>query len=181
MSQFFVNTSAGPIPPAIPTQFTADDATIGIPVANNFNLLSRETTVNNDNGIQTTTDLNGSANHYTELTNRFTLTTSTVGAVTSTVTGLSSLIPGTYVLDIKIAAYATAGGPDGNGYTIVGGVISDGVTATLLPNQAKDSFENTVGANAVLGVSGNTITVTVTGVVGITFNWKVTGTYILVS
>lgn len=179
MSQFFLNTTAGPIPPAVPTQFTADDATIGVPVANNFNLFSRETSANNDNGIQTTTIANGSANHYTELTNRFLQTTTTVGAVTSTVTLLSSLLAATYVLDIKVAAFATAGGPDGNGYTIVGGVLSDGITATLLPNQAKDSFENTVGANAVMGVSGNTITLTVTGVAGITFSWKVTGTYML--
>lgn len=178
MSQIYkALTSSGPIPPEIPTSFVTDSGT-AVPAANVLDVFGNNTTINNSNGIQTT----GATNVVTvRLTNRYTQPTTTVGVATSTVTILSALAAGTYVFDMSVGAYATSGGPAGNGYTIVGGVRSDGATATLLPNQQKDSFEETTGANAVLGVSGNTITVTVTGVNGKNFDWLVTGTYIVVS
>jgi hypothetical protein len=143
-------------------------------------VLGGTSSVNNLNGITVIGNPGTSTETFT-LTNRFQQNTTTVGAASSTVTILSALAAGTYTLDILVAGYATAGGPAGNGYTIVGAVRSTGAAATLLPNQQKDSFEETVGANAVLGVSGNTITVTVTGSAGINFDWNITGTYILVS
>lgn len=181
MSQIYKTiTSGGPIPPTIPTSFVTDINSPAIPAANILDVFGGDVTTNTTHGIQT--DGSSGSNILTiELTNRYRQTTTTVGAVNSIVTILSALPAGTYVMDMSIAAYATAGGPAGNGYTIVGGVRSDGITATLLLNQQKDSFEETVGANAVMGVSGNTIIVTVTGVAGITFDWNVTGTYITVS
>lgn len=89
MSQIFLPlSSSGPIPPTIPTQFTADDATVAIPAANNLNVFSRDTIANNSNGIQTTADPNASDNLYVELTNRIrvTATTSDGGGQTQTVT-----------------------------------------------------------------------------------------------
>lgn len=59
-----------PLPPRVAEQYTADDGTIAIPVANNLNLFSVETVVNNDNGIQSTANPNGSDNFYYQLTNR---------------------------------------------------------------------------------------------------------------
>lgn len=150
------------------------------PTANNINILSASSTNNNNNGII----INGNAGTSTgtvTLTNRYQQNTTTAGAVNSTVTILPALAAGTYVFDMSVAAYATLGGPDGNGYTIVGAVLSTGVAATLLPNQQKDSFEQNPGANAVLGVSGNSVTVTVTGSAGLNFDWNVSGTYITVS
>jgi hypothetical protein len=174
------NTTSGPVPPTVPQSFVTDVNSPAVPIANVLNVIGGSTTTNNANGIQT--DGSSGSNTLTiQLTNTYTQTTTTVGAVNSTVTILSALAAGTYVLDMKVGAYATAGGTDGNGYTIVGAVRSDGVTATLLNGQQKDSFEETVGANAVMGVSGNTITVTVTGIVGISFDWKVNGDYMVVS
>lgn len=166
--------------PTVATNYVTDINSPAIPVANTLNVIGGDVTTNTVHGIQT--DGSSGGNTLTvELTNRYRQTTTTVGAVNSTVTILSALAAGTYVLDMSVGAFATAGGPAGNGYTIVGAVRSDGVTATLLPNQQKDSFEETVGANAVMGVSGNTITVTVTGAAGISFDWNVTGIYLTVS
>lgn len=182
-----LNSAAGPVPPTVPTSFTTDIGNgnpavapgSAIPSGNNLEILGGTSTLNNVNGIQTDANPNGGKILFIELTNRFRQVTTTVGAVNSIMTILTALAAGTYVLDMEVGAFATAGGPAGNGYTIVGAVISNGVTATLLPNQQKDSFEQTIGANAVLGVSGNTVTVTVTGVIAFSFDWSVTGIYTL--
>lgn len=175
-----INTQGGSPPPSVPTSFITDVNSPSVPIANVEKIFGGETTANTTHGIQT--DGSSGSNTLTvQLTNRFRQTTTTVGAGTSVVTILSALAAGTYTLDIMVAAFATSGGPAGNGYTIVGAVRSDGITATLLPNQAKDSFEETVGANAILGVSGNTITITLTGSAGINFDWNITGSYITIS
>lgn len=191
MSQIYKSLTSGPVPPSVPTSFTTDvhdNTTAGpgnaVPAANILQLLGGETDQNNSNGIRTDANPNNGNIVLVELTNRFRQTTTTVGAVTSSVTILSALVAGTYTLDMSIAGFATAGGPAGNGYTIVGSVKSDGITASLCGGilaQQKDSFEDVIGANAIMDVSGNTIIVTFTGFAGITFDWLVTGTYILVS
>ncbi len=175
MSQFFIGTNSGNLPPTVPTQFTADSGT-ATPAANNINFLSSQISTNNSNGI--TSIASGSTVTY-ELTNRFRQTTTTVDGASSTVTILSALPAGLYVFDIKGAAIATSGGPAGNGYTLVGAVRSDGASATLLPNQARDSFEETVNATFVMGVSGNDVTITVTGSLGFNFNWTISGDYMV--
>jgi hypothetical protein len=188
MSQFFQNSSSITPPPAVATQYNTQDGN-AVPSANILIINAYDTTENNANGIETKGGVaggnppgGGAANEVdVYLTNRFRQTTTTSDDATSTVTILSGLAAGTYVLDIMVAGYATDGGPAGNGYTIVGAVRSTGAAATLIPNQQKDSFEETVGANAVLDVSLNTIIVTVTGVAAFDFDWNITGTYILVS
>jgi hypothetical protein len=159
---------------------TGDSGGPVFPTANNINILGDDSTVNNNNGI-TVVGTPGTSTQTVTLTNRYSQTANTVGAVTATVTILSGLADGTYTLDMSVAAYATAGGPAGNGYTIVGAVRSTSGVATLITNQQKDSFEETIGANAVMGVSGNTITVTFTGVALFTFDWIVTGTYTFIA
>ena len=187
MSQIYKPlTSSGPIPPNIPTNFVTQDGT-AVPAANILIVNGFDSTENNSNGIITKGGVvgTGTSNEVdVVITNRFQQLTTTVGAVNSTVTILSALVAGTYTLDMSVAGFATAGGPAGNGYTIVGAVKSDGVTASLCGGagaQQKDSFEDVVGANAVMGVTANTITVTLTGAAGISFDWNVTGTYILSS
>lgn len=178
-----LNSAAGPLPPPVPTSFVTDVNSPAIPAANVLDVIGGTTSVNNAHGIQTD---GSSGGHFltVQLTNRYSQQTTTTGADNSTVTLLSALAAGTYVLDMSVAAYGTntgSGAHTGNGYTIVGAIRSDGTTATLLPNQQKDSFEENVGANAVLNVSGNNAIVTLTGVANINFDWGVVGTYILVS
>lgn len=184
MSQAGILNIAGGGGGGTPIQtLTGDSGGAVPPTANNIFVVGGTSTSNNINGITVVGNPGTSTETFT-LTNRYTQTATTVGATTATVTILSALVAGTYTLDMNIAAYATAGGPAGNGYTIVGAVKSDGVTSSLCGGvgaQQKDSFEDVVGANAVMNVSGNTITVVFTGAAGVTFDWIVTGTYVLVS
>lgn len=183
MSQVYKSLISGPVPPSVPTSFVTDVNSPAIPAANILNVLGGFTATNDIDGIRT--DGSSGSNTLTvQLTNRYRQTTTTSGAVTSTVTILSALAAGVYVLDVKVAGDSTAGAPAaGVGYTIVGAVRSDGVTATLIPGQQTDAFEEAslVGSNASIGVSGNTITVTVTGVAAYDISWVVNGDYTFVT
>lgn len=185
MSQFFIDVSVAPppIPPTVPTQFTADDATVGIPVANNYNILSRETTDNNLNGIQTTVDPNGSANHYVELTNRATGAISTNDATpTNAIVFALAATPTVYVFDGLIVGFnttATAGG----GYFFTAAARTDGVTATLIsvPDFSTDFEEAGMSAADInFTVSGNNVNVVVTGIAASAIDWLAQFTYVRV-
>lgn len=183
MSQIYKSLTSGPVPPAVPTQFNTQNGN-AVPSANILIVNGFDSDENNANGIIVKGGVagTGTSNEVdVVITNRYSQNSTTTGVSTSTVTILSALADGTYTLDMSVAAFATAGGPAGNGYTIVGSVKSVSGVASLVGGagaQQKDSFEDTVGANAVLGVSGNDITVTFTGVALFDFNWNVTGTYI---
>lgn len=179
MSQIYKPlTSAGPIPPIIPTQFTADDSTVGIPIANNLNLLSNDTTANNVNGIQTTTIANGSANHYTQLTNRIQGTVSTSGAVTSAIVTFTPTLVGTYAIEYRIAAYNTTASL-GAGYSVFGSARFDGVNSNLCGTA--DRIVNEEGtmtsANVTFTVSGANILLNGVGYAAQDINWSAVGLY----
>lgn len=179
MSQIYKSLLSGPVPPAVPTQFTADDATIAIPAANNLNVLSRATTDNNLSGIQTTADPNGSDNLYVELTNRLFGGLSTIDATPTTIINFP-LGAGPYVLTLDgfISAYNNTV-PSGAGYFFTAAVRTDGVTATLIGSEFTSEFEE-VGMSAAdvgIAVSGNNLRITVTGIVGNIINWLSQCTY----
>lgn len=73
MSQFYQGTTAGSLPPSVPTQFTTDDASVAIPSGNNINIF---TSGNGTDGIMTsasgstiTITLTSEAVNYTNVTN----------------------------------------------------------------------------------------------------------------
>lgn len=177
MSQIFTRTTSGNLPPSVPTQFTADDATVGVPTGNNFNLFSRDTTDNADNGIQTTTDANGSANHYTELTNRATGTVTTADATLTTIITLPlGATPGTFYVYGNVQAYDTTT-PSSAAFSFSGGYRTDGAAATELGTEFHDTFQEAPlstapSADISLSTSGNNVIVSVNGQIGLTVNWN---------
>ncbi len=181
MSQIIKNLASGPVPPAVATSYVTDVNSPAIPAVNILNVPGGATTANDVDGIRT--DGSSGSNTLTiQLTNRFRQATTTSGAANSTVTILSALSAGEYIFDIKVSMRPTSGAIlTGGGYTIVGAVDSDGVTATLVPGQQRDDFEpaHLVGTNVVVGVAVNTITVTFTGTAAYDLNWVVSGEYML--
>lgn len=182
MSQYYRDAESST--PSIPTQFTADDATVAVPVGNNLNLFARDTPENNDNGIQTTADPNGGEDFYVELTNRIQNGASTIGATTADI-GVAdfSLSPyagtaGTYSFEFNIAAF-DSGTPSGGTYTLVGAVRTDGATPTLIGGELANQFEEaTLNDSAIeLALDGTELVVRVTGVAGVTIAWDIVGLY----
>ncbi len=175
-----INTSSGPVPPAVPTSFITDINSPSIPIANIENVFGGTSTTNNTNGIQT--DGSSGSNTLTiELTNRAVGSTTTAGAVTSAAITLAlGAVPGVYTFDITVSGFNSST-PAGCGFTIVGSIRTTGIAATLVPNQAVDHFEEAslVTSAAVLAVSGNNALVNVTGVAGLNINWQATLNYTL--
>lgn len=113
----------------------------------------------------------------------FTGTTTTVDNATSTVATLPlGSIPHVYTFTTQV------GGLDptnniGASYVLVGAVRTNGTTATLIPGQSKDEFEETgmTAANVDISVSGNSAIFQVTGVTGHNMDWGISGSYTIVS
>ena len=179
MSQIFKDLTTGPVPPSVPEQFTADDGTIGVPVANNFNLLSRATDANNYSGIQTTTDPNGSANHYTELTNRLFGGIGTNDATPTTIVSFPlGAIPATFTIDGFISAFNSTG-PAGAGYFFTAAVRTTGAAAVAIGVEFTSEFEEAALAatDVNVGVSGNNLVIIVTGIAATPIDWLAQATY----
>jgi len=181
MSQFYIGVTAGSIPPAVPMQFTADDATVGVPVANNYNILSRDTTDDNSNGIQTTVDPNGSDSHYIELTNRVQGTATTVGASTGDIITFTPSVVGTYAFEFRIAAYNTTSSL-GAGASVFGAIRFDGVNTNIC--DLFDEINNDEGAmsgtDLAVVASGASMILRATGYAAQTINWGAVGLYTFV-
>ena len=190
MSQFFIN-SAGltpVIPPNVPTSFVTDNGTV-IPAGNVVNINGGSTSANSPNGILIIANPTGSNNEVIQLTNRLSGSGTTTDATpTPIITFPLGAVPGVYTFDIVVAGFAKvgAGTPLGCGFTIVGSVRTDGTTATLIPTQVVDHFEEGALGVApqvlgVLSVAGNFAFVQVTGKVGYNINWNSIMNYVFVS
>lgn len=174
MSQIFRDATAGPVPPTVPTQFTADDGNIGIPVANNYNIFSRETTDDNLQGIQTTVDPNGSDNHYIELTNRIPGFISTMDATpTNIISYPLGTTAGVYSFEGSIEAFDTTD-VAGAAYTWSAGVRTTGAAGVLIGTEFKDEFEEAAISTADFNVLviGNNLIVQVTGIALKAIDWR---------
>lgn len=178
MSQIYKDLTSGPVPPGVPTQFTADDATIAIPAANNLNVFSRDTTDNNVNGVQTTADPNGSDNLYVELTNRVQGIASTSGAATAAIITFTPTVVGTYSFEFRIAVYNETS-LLGAGYSLFGAIRFDGVNSNIC-----DIFDEIVNEEGTMtnldiavAVAGANVLVNGTGYLGQEINWAGVGLY----
>lgn len=179
MSQIHVPSASEPPPPVVPTQVTVDVNGPAIPVANNLNLYGRDTNENNDNGIRTKNDPNGSDTVYVELTNRVTGAVTTTDATPTTLISVSlGATPGVYLASGDVTAYDVTD-LAGASYTFSGAAITDGATATEIGSEIRNEFEQLAMAASdfTFGVSGNNATVVVTGIAGKVINWSGLFTY----
>jgi len=178
MSQIYVPTATST--PSIPTQFTADDNSIAVPVGNNLNVLSRDTTDNNDNGIQTTVEPDPSDNLYIELTNRATGTVTTSDSTNQEQIIYSfnmSNLPGTFYFYGNIVGFCSSV-PAGTAfefnvaYRTTGNALQSPV---LIGGEFTNQFEEAAleDSDTFIQASLNTVNFVVEGVAGLDINWNI--------
>ena len=186
MSQIYKPlTSAGPIPPNIPTQFTTDVGGPVVPVANNVNVFGLQNFISNDNGIRTE---GIGATLFVELTNRISRNDTTTDLQTVNDTLFTPTDDTAYMFKAYIVGYDTVGGFAAGG-SIEGlfrknaGVVTVvGSSDTLDENDA--ALEPPIAATSVdwnIVANGANLDVQFVGVLGATINWKCLFTYIQVS
>jgi len=178
MSQIYVPITTST--PAIPTNFTADDATVAVPVLNNLNVYSTDTVENNDNGIRTTVSPNGSQNFYVEITNRATGTVTTSDGTSQQQTIYSfnmSNLPGTFYFYGNIVGFCSSV-PAGTAfefnvaYRTTGNALDAPV---LIGGEFTNQFEEVAleDSDTFIQASLNTVNFVVEGVAGLDINWNI--------
>ena len=177
-----INTSSGPVPPTVPTSFVTDVNSPAVPAANVLDVLGGSTTANTTSGIRT--DGSSGGNILTvQLSNRIQGTGTTVGATTADIATFSlGATPGAYNFELKVIAY-NASSPAASGFTTIGTMRTNGVTATLVSIPDETFVEDVVllTCDVDMVASGNNLIIRVTGVAGLTIDWLVVATYVFVS
>lgn len=182
MSQAGPLTTGGtPPPPGTDISFDLD---VGMTtsVGSVMNVVGVSDFDENDNGIYTNANPNLSDNTEIVLSNRRVDEDSVTGAVTEDLfTQDLGGVAGTYNFQVYITGFE-ATNPAGCAFTIFGSIRTTGAAATLFITQdiISDREAALLDANAELIVSGNDALIRVTGVAGLTINFKVLATYIFV-
>lgn len=175
MSQFYLNTISGPLPPTVPTTFHTINGD-AVPAANIITFAAEDSILDNDNGLR----VMGSGSTVTyQLTNRTTGQVTTTDATPTTVLSISlGATPGIYYVTGDLVAYNSTD-TAGAAYNYSGAARTDGVTATEISTEFKDIFEESAMTTADfnIGVSGNTAFLQVIGIAGKTINWNALITY----
>lgn len=179
MSQIYKSSTSAPQPPSVPTQFTTDDGSIAIPVANNLNVLSNAISDNNLAGIQTRAIAPNSANLYVELTNRLSGGISTIDATPTTIiTFPLSATPSVFTFD---GFFSGRNNTDNSGasYFFTLGAKTDGATATVIGADFSTKFVETTMSPTSINViaSGNNLLFQVTGLPATIITWLSQATY----
>lgn len=173
MSQIYKTAAPGPPPPPVPTTFVTDVNSPAIPAVNILNVIGGDTAANNDVGLQT--DGSSGGNNLTiQLTNRMTaLTTTMDGTPTIMLTFPLSAVAGVYYLEGDLVAFDVTDAA-GAAYSFSSAVRSTGVAATEIGTEFKDLFEEPAisAADFSISASGNTVIVTVTGILGKIIDWN---------
>lgn len=179
MSQIYKGVASSP---SVPIQFTADDATIAVPAANNLNVFSRDTIANNTNGIETTASPNGSDNLYIQLTNRISVSTTTSDATPTSVAIMTPTNGTSMTFTLTLTAYDSANNVALGGEQI--GLVrkAAGVVTVIGTNDTFDEYDVALAANDwEIAASAGNLVLTVTGIAGHTLDWQATFVYIQVS
>lgn len=183
MSQAGINnTSSGPVPPVVATQYNTDVNSPSIPSLNIENIIGGSIPVNTLSGIRTDGGA-GSNTILIELTNRTNNFVFTTDATPADITTFDlGATPGVYTFDIQISSFNTTD-TLGAGYSIFGSVRTDGSTAFLIgtPDKIVNEEIGDTACDATLTVAGNNAIVLVTGIAGKNIDWKAVSTYVFTS
>ncbi len=172
MSQIYKAVTSGSLPPSVPTSFVTDVNSPAVPALNILNVVGGQSTVNTTTGIRT--DGSSGSNTLTiQITNQQndTLTTSdATPTILSTFT--MPVVPSVQNYEYKINALNLTDSL-GSVYLIIAGARTDGATASSLNTADITVIEEGAmsACSVVFGVSGNTVTMTVTGIAGKTIHW----------
>ena len=183
MSQFYQGTTAGSLPPIVPTSFTTQNGT-AVPAANILVINADDSRENNENGIITKGGVvgTGTANEVDVIiTNRMTGNVTTVGLVTSPIITFTPTVIGTYTIECRVAAYNTTS-LLGSGYSIFQAIRFDGVNSNTCG--LVDRIENEEGAmssaNVIITIVGANLIINAVGYAAQTINWTAVGLYTFV-
>lgn len=175
-----ISTTAGPVPPIVPTSFVTQDGT-AVPAANILIVNGIDSTENNANGIITKGGVvgTGTANEVdVVITNRLQGSVSTVGAATGDIIIFTPTVVGTYCVEFRASAYNTTSSL-GAGYSVFGAIRFDGVNSNIC--DTFDEINNEEGTmssvDIAVVVSGASTILRATGYLGQTINWGAVGLY----
>lgn len=179
MSQYTTATTAGSLPPSVPTSFTTNSG-VAVPSGNNLNILGIDSAANNDNGISTS----GSGSTVDIiLTNRSTGTVTTVDDTpTALLTFALGATPGVYIFEGNLIGFDTTD-TAGGAYTFASGFRTTGAAAVEISTEFKDVFEEAAMApcDFSIAASGNNFVLTVVGIAAKTIDWNAFLTFRVVS
>lgn len=185
MSQFYIGTTAGSLPPTVPTQFNTQDGN-ATPSGNILIINAFDSTENNDNGIITKGGVagTGTANEVDiVLTNRGTGAVTTNDATLTTIATFPlSATPGVYFFEGDFIAYDTTD-ISGGVYGFQAAFRTTGAAAIEISTEYKDVFEEAVmtSSDIFVAASANNILFQVQGLAGKVVNWNLMFTYRLVT
>lgn len=152
------------------------------PTANNINVVGdANASVSNVTGTSTSVG-NPGASTITWSSYGYIGAGSTVGAVTADLITLGlGAAAGAYHIVAQVVGFESTG-PSGTAYWTLGAVKTTGVAATEIGTQQETYVEDAALAATDLDIvaSGNNVIVRVTGVVGLTIDWRATLNYIRV-
>lgn len=161
----------------------ADNTTSGpgtvIPVDSEIEVLGRDSTQDNDNGIRTDADPDEGNILYIELTNRLQGSIATAGAATQTIITFDlGSTAASYMFEINLTGFDTTT-PTCTSYWFVAGARTTGAAATVVGTNEVFNEDAVLAASDVeMIASGNNVLVRVTGVATYNLNWKAVGTYV---
>lgn len=184
MSQFYQGVVAGNLPPTVPTSFVTDNGTV-IPSANTVNVNGGQTTANFPNGIEVIANPTGSNNEVIQLTNRIpgsATTSDGLGQTQTLYTFPLGAVAGTYLFTSQLVAFDKTDSLSA-GLATYHVVRTTGAVGVLIGSSIPLTASEGILNGVVISISpvANNFVVTVTGLAGKTIDYYVLTTYIFVS